>query len=53
VPYPVSPRQKLSKYFVVIFSDDSGQMQLAGFPMSKADYDTWESEIPKLKWIER
>ena len=45
IPNPMTPSQLARDYFVAMFSDDSDQMHLAGFPMSEAQYRQWEAEM--------
>jgi hypothetical protein len=49
-PYPSTPQQRDRDYFVVIYSDDRGKLRLAAFPMSDAEYDAWEAELPRFHW---
>jgi hypothetical protein len=45
VHHPHTPDQLGRDYFVVVFRDDDGQLSLAGFPITEAQYRSWEVEV--------
>jgi hypothetical protein len=45
VHHPHTPDQLGRDYFVAMFRDDDGQLSLAGFPITEAQYREWETEF--------
>jgi hypothetical protein len=43
--HPHTPNQLDRDYFVVMYVDDDSQRRLAGFPISEAQYQEWETEV--------
>jgi hypothetical protein len=42
---PTTPPQVSRNYVVVIYTDDSNQRRLAGFPIAEARYQAWIAEV--------
>lgn len=45
IPVPRTKSELERDYFVIVYADDGGQWHLAGFPMSEAEYRTWEEKF--------
>ncbi|MCA1412043.1 hypothetical protein I6F30_13020 [Bradyrhizobium sp. NBAIM20] len=45
IPVPRTKSELERDYFVVVYADDGGHWHLAGFPMSEAEYRSWEEKL--------
>ncbi|MCA1535474.1 hypothetical protein I6F21_23360 [Bradyrhizobium sp. NBAIM03] len=45
IPVPRTKSELERDYFVVVYADDGGHWHLAGFPMSEAEYRSWEEKF--------